>query len=114
MRQECVFFVVVLAGVLLATGGEVRAAADANGAEKRCALGERLGDCLVRGCEVFLGTVHEVGKSEKEKGADPERAITLTPIDLKVEEWLAGGPADGKKGEVRVLHVTEPEITKTS
>jgi len=114
MRQEFVFFL-VLAAVLLATGSEVWAAAPANGPEQRCALGEKLGDCLVRGCEVFVGTVGKVGKSEKEKGEpDAKRAITLTPVEMKVDEWLSGGPADGKKGEVEVLHVTAPEITKTS
>src|SRR5512138_646357 len=58
---------------------------------ERFVLGQRLGDCLVKGCVVFTGTIQSLGRLEKEPGvSDPRRAVMTRKVDLKVGAWLYG------------------------
>src|SRR5262245_19086448 len=80
------------------------------GAERYTA-GQTLGDCLVRGCTVFLGTIQTVGPPEKAppEAAD-ERAVMLRQVDVRVDQWLYG-PSGAST--VQLSHATRPAVTKT-
>ena len=74
-------------------------------------LGQRVGDCLVKGCVALLGTIASVGAPRQEPGEpDPKRAVMYRDIKLTVTEWLHG---KGEAGDVQVLAASEPEFSKT-
>ncbi len=76
------------------------------------ATGQRLGECLVRGCVVFTGVVQSVGDPRMEPGEpDPQRAMTTRSVDVKVSEALFGKP---NGSSVRLLYAARPEKTKTA
>jgi len=76
------------------------------------AAGQRLGECLVRGCVVFTGVVQSVGDPQTEPGErDPKRAMTTRRVDVKVSEWLFGTPGGNS---VQLLYAAAPEETKTA
>jgi hypothetical protein len=76
------------------------------------ATGQRLGECLVRGCVVFMGVVKSVGDPKQGPGErDPQRAMTTRTVDMEVSESLFGTP---KGGSVRLLYAARPEKTKTA
>src|SRR6266852_831459 len=79
---------------------------------ERFGLGQRLGDCLVKGCVVFTGITRSLGKLEKEPGvADERRAVMTRKVDIKVGEWLYG---QGTGDTVQLLYAARPALTKTS
>jgi hypothetical protein len=73
--------------------------------------GQKLGDCLIKGCVVFTGTIQSLGNLEKEPDEDdPERAVMLRKVTLKVDEWLHGK----RNGDtVPLLYAQRPQMTKT-
>jgi hypothetical protein len=76
------------------------------------AMGQRLGECLVRGCVVFRGVIQSVGEPLKESGErDSQRAMTTRNVDVKVSESLFGTP---KGSSVQLLYAAPPEKTKTA
>jgi hypothetical protein len=79
---------------------------------ERFRLGQRLGDCLVKGCVVFTGIVASLGKLEKEPGLEDEQhAVMLRDVNLRGVEWLYGA-ADGDS--VRIVYSQRPKMTKSS
>ncbi len=61
---------------------------------ERFGLGQRLGDCLVKGCVVFTGITRSLGKLEKEPGvADERRAVMTRKVEAPRPSWL-GKPED--------------------
>ena len=45
---------------------------------ERFGLGQQLGDCLVKGCVVFMGRIQSLGNPEPEPGEpDPQRGLRL-------------------------------------
>jgi hypothetical protein len=74
--------------------------------------GQRLGECLVRGCVVFTGVVQSVGDPRTDPGErDPQRAMKTRNVELKVSESLFGAP---NGSSVQLLYATRPEKTKTA
>ena len=74
-------------------------------------LGQRVGDCLVKGCVALLGTIASIGAPRQEPGeSDPKRAVMYRDVKLTVTEWLHG---KGETGDVQVLAASEPEFSKT-
>lgn len=79
---------------------------------ERFVVGQRLGDCLVKGCTVFLGTIQALGPPEKAPGeADERRAVMTRNVDMKVDQWLY---APEGATTVQLSHATRPEVGKTS
>lgn len=74
--------------------------------------GKRLGECLVRGCAVFIGAIQSLGALQNEAGvADGERAMKTREVNLKVTAWLFG---EGQEETFRLLYFGQPEMSKTS
>jgi len=74
-------------------------------------LGQRVGDCLVKGCVALLGTIASVGAPRQEPGeSDPKRAVMYREVRLTLTEWLHG---KGETDDVQVLAASEPEFSKT-
>jgi hypothetical protein len=87
-------------------------AQDSEQETERFVVGQRLGDCLVKGCVVFTGIIQSLGRLEKEPGvADAQRAVMTRKVDMKVGEWLYG-KANGDT--VQLLYAAQPALTKTS
>jgi hypothetical protein len=97
---------------ILSVGAMGMYAQDSEREMERFGLGQRLGDCLVKGCEVFTGIIQSLGKLEKEPGeADEERAVMTRKVDLKVGEWLY---AKGNGDAAHLIYAARPALTKTS
>jgi hypothetical protein len=79
---------------------------------ERFEWGQRLGDCLVKGCAVFIGTIQSIGAVQKEAGEpDPQRAVMTRTVDMKVDQWLHGQ----RTGDtVRLLSAAPPAFSKTA
>ena len=78
---------------------------------ERFGVGQRLGDCLVRGCVVFTGVVRSLGPLKPEPGEpDERRAVMTRTVDIKVSEWLYG---QGTGDTVELLYAARPSLTKT-
>jgi hypothetical protein len=78
----------------------------------RFAAGQTLGDCLVKGCSIFIGTIQTVGPPQKAPGeTDERRAVMTRDVDIKVDEWLYG---PDRASTVQLSHATRPAMTKTS
>lgn len=78
---------------------------------ERFGVGQRLGDCLVKGCVVFTGIIQSLGKLEKEPGvADEQRAVMNRKVGIKVGEWLHG---QGNGDTVQLLYAARPAVSKT-
>ena len=76
------------------------------------ATGQRLGECLVRGCVVFTGVVESVGDPHPAPGErDPQRAMITRTVNLKVSEWLFGTPSGSS---VQLVSAARPQMTKTA
>jgi hypothetical protein len=74
-------------------------------------LGQRVGDCLVKGCVTLLGTIASVGAPRQEPGeSDPKRAVMYRDVRMTDIEWLHG---KGETGDVQVQAASEPEFSKT-
>ena len=79
---------------------------------QRFGVGQILGDCLVKGCTVFIGTIQAVGPSANAPGeTDDRRAVKIRTVDIKVDEWLYAREA---VSTVQLLHATRPAMTKTA
>ncbi len=79
---------------------------------KRFEVGQRLGDCLVKGCMVFIGAIQSLGDLEKDPGeADEQRAVMTRKINLKVVDWLYGKQ---NGGTVQLVFAARPALTKTA
>lgn len=74
-------------------------------------LGQIVGNCLVRGCQVYLATITDVGPPQSEAGNAPENALVTQTIAFSVDEWIYG-KSDG--GETQGIFVQEPEWSKTA
>jgi hypothetical protein len=87
-------------------------AQDSEQAMERFAMGQQLGDCLVKGCVIFTGIIQSLGKVEKEPGEkDERRAVMTRKVNMKVDRWLYGK----RNGDsVQLLHAARPALTKTS
>jgi hypothetical protein len=86
----------------------------------RFSIGQRFGQCLVRGCTAFIGTVQSLGRPVKEPGEDDaQRAMMLRQVDLKVQDWLyrkepAAATATAAAQTTRVQHAAAPALSKTA
>jgi hypothetical protein len=75
--------------------------------------GERIGECLVRGCEVLSGRIVAVGTPQKEPGEDPQKAMTMRKFDVHVTERIYGTARDEAQ-EVELLNASSPLMTKSA
>src|SRR5262245_4578137 len=101
-----------LTAAILSWGATGMHAQDNEQATVRFELGQRLGECLVRGCVVFIGVVQSLGTPQKEPGvADEKRAVMMRTVDVKVGEWLYG---HGSEESMQLTHAVRPAFTKTS
>ena len=79
---------------------------------ERFVAGQRLADCLVKGCTVFIGTIQALGPPERAPGeADERRAVMTRQVDMKVDEWLY---APEGATTVQLSQATRPAVSKTS
>lgn len=101
-----------LTATMLSVGATGMQPQDNEQSAVRFELGQRLGECLVRGCLVFTGVVQSLGTPQKEAGvADEARAVMTRTVDIKVGEWLYG---QGSEQSVQLNHAVRPAVTKTS
>jgi hypothetical protein len=101
-----------LTAAIVSVGATGMHAQDNEQATVRFELGQRLGECLVRGCVVFTSVVQSLGTPQKEPGvADEARAVMTRTVDIKVGEWLYG---QGSEQSVQLIHAVRPAVTKTS
>lgn len=101
----------LLTAAMLSVGAKPMARQDSEQAIERFEAGQRLGDCLLKGCVVFTGIIESLGELEKEPGvADENRAVMTRGVDLKVIEWLYG---KGDRDSVQLLYAERPALSKT-
>lgn len=87
-------------------------AQDSDQETERFSLGQRLGDCLAKGCVVFTGVIQSLGALQKEPGEpDERRAVMTRKVDMKVGEWLYG-PV--KVASAQLIYAKRPEMSKTA
>lgn len=74
-------------------------------------LGQRIGECLFRGCLVFTGVVRSAGELEAERGVPEEIASKRQRLQIAPEQLLWGD--EGRWGdELTLTHYFEPSISK--
>jgi hypothetical protein len=79
---------------------------------ERFGVGQRLGDCLLKGCVVFIGNVESLGPVQKvPPDEDDERAMKTRNVNVKVAQWLYGAGIGNPM--VQLLYAEEPEVSKT-
>jgi hypothetical protein len=79
---------------------------------KRFGVGQRLGDCLVKGCMVFIGVIQSLGELEKDPSeGDEQRAVMTRKVNLKMTEWLYGK----RNGDtIQLVSAAQPALTKAA
>ncbi|MBI5258055.1 MAG: hypothetical protein HY855_16250 [Burkholderiales bacterium] len=76
------------------------------------AAGQRLGECLVRGCTVMAGRIRALGSPQPAPGEDdPKYAMPVRSVELQVREWLVGPPLGDT---VLLQHAARPALGKTA
>lgn len=107
MKLICTLVVALLSVAAMSIDGQ-----DNSERLKRFVMGRKLGDCLLRGCIIFSGSIKSVGRIEKEPPTgDPLRAMMTRKVSIQVGEWLYGRREE-KRVELR--YAARPTMTKTS
>lgn len=76
-------------------------------------LGRALSQCLSQGCQVFFGTVRDIGAAEKKAEEPDEWAVFYRKLTITPDEWLWGdrqqlGPT------VELMYAAKPQVFKSA